>query len=218
MSTEETIGSFEAQEPTAPETRAEATADQAPEIPWIETLPQAIRDLPELAGLADQEGFINRISDLAKARQAPEKYDFQVPEGMEVQQELLSQFETVAKDAGLSQDQAAKVLDMWHGLQTSTKSSMDKALQDATQSLQGEWGKDFESNVKLAHKAVERFGGKELAQYLDSSGMGNNLPLIKAFHAIGKAMSEDQTVGLDASSKPSAIDRWNGMPLLNFKM
>lgn len=217
MSTNEST-TPEAQVTTAPESAPAVNTMDAHEIPFIETLPQAVREMPHMAGVADVEGFINRISDLGKVPQAPEKYEFQIPEGLQTQAELMEAFSTVAKDASLSQEQADKVVGMWHELQMKALSEQTSKMESAAKTLQSEWGKDYDSNLSLAKKAVDHFGGKELAAYLDQSGMGNHLPLIKAFQAIGKALGEDSIVGLESKDKPAQVDRWNGLPLLNFNM
>ena len=202
----------------APESAPVAAPMQAQEIPFMESLPQSVRDLPHMEGVADLEGFINRMSDLGKVPPVPEKYEFQVPEGLYPQTELMDQFSTLAKDASLSQEQAAKVMGLWHEMQLKARGDADNNMSAAVTSLQADWGKDYDSNLGLAKKAVDHFGGKELVDYLDATGMGNHMPLIKAFQTIGKALGEDSMVGFENKTKPAGVDRWNGMPLLNFKM
>ncbi len=217
MSTNEST-TPEATVTTAPEVAPVAAPMEAHEIPFIETLPQAVRDLPHLAGVADLEGFINRMTDLGKVPPAPEKYEFTIPEGLPEQADLMAQFSTLAKDASLSQEQANKVVGLWHEMQLKARSDAEGKLTAAVTTLQSEWGKDYDRNLGFAKKAVDHFGGKDLADYLDASGMGNHTPLIKAFQAIGKALGEDTMIGFENKAKPAGVDRWNGLPLLNFKM
>jgi len=213
------VSTLEATVSTAPESAPESTSSvEAHEIPFIETLPQAVRDLPELSGVADIDGFVNRISDITKGPQAPDNYEFQIPEGLQPQQEIMDRFKSVAKEAKLNQKQADKVLEMWHELQFQAKSNMDQAAETASTTLKKEWGKDYENNLAMSRNAVAKFGGKDLAEYLDSSGLGNHISLIRTFQMIGAAMSEDSVVGLEPQIKPAEIKRWNGLPLLDFNM
>jgi hypothetical protein len=54
------------------------------------------------------------------------------------------------------------------------------------------------------------FGGDELKQVLNESGLGNHPALFKAFAKIGKAMSEDTFVKSKAHSSPE-VDRLSRM-------
>jgi hypothetical protein len=71
--------------------------------------------------------------------------------------------------------------------------------------LKKEWAGDaFSVNVELAKRAVTHFGGADLTKFLDESGMGDNIPLVKVFAAIGKALSEDTLKGGPGGGTPPA--------------
>ena len=53
-------------------------------------------------------------------------------------------------------------------------------------------GTKFEDNCKIVQKVVEKFGGKELAEELERTGMGSNPQLVRAFHKIGTTMKSDE--------------------------
>lgn len=128
----------------------------------------------------------------------PEKYEFQMPEGMALDTEALSKFEPIAKKLGLDQEKAQEVVDLYAGLKQA-----EVAKQQETWAKQvGDWaeavktdkeigGQAFESNIKAAQSAIARFGTPELKAALEQTGLGNHPELIRAFTRIGKAMSED---------------------------
>jgi len=203
------------QEPVA-EQGGQNVEAQPESVPFIETLPESIREMPEFSGIADAEGFLNRVQDLAKGPQAPEDYD--LPE-IENGDDLLQAFKQTAKEANLTQDQAENVLKMWESVTEKAKQDREQLYAASITSLQDNWGKDFESNLDVARNAVEHFVGKELKDYLNDTGLGNHKALVEAFHAIGIALQEDVTEGAkNDSSKSQEVERWNGIPLLNFDM
>ncbi len=52
-------------------------------------------------------------------------------------------------------------------------------------------GKTFQEVTETAHKAVRRFGGDGLADYLEKTKLGNNPEMVRAFFLAGSAISED---------------------------
>lgn len=52
-------------------------------------------------------------------------------------------------------------------------------------------GAAYDANVKLAQRALAKFGGAEVAQVIHQAGLGNHPGLLRAFVRIGKAMAED---------------------------
>jgi hypothetical protein len=130
---------------------------------------------------------------------APEKYtDFKLPDGLKFDPALVEPFNAVAKELGLSQDGAQKIVDLQA---QSVKAEIDARLDGFNKQVEG-WGEaskklfgtDFEKQFGLAAKAVERFGDADLKTLLRESGLGNHPSIIKAFNKIGAMMSEDQPV------------------------
>jgi len=51
--------------------------------------------------------------DADKSNTVPEKYEFKIPDGMEMDSELLKEAEPMFKELGLSQAKAQKVIDLY---------------------------------------------------------------------------------------------------------
>lgn len=98
-------------------------------------------------------------------------------------------------ELGLSKSQAQALHDWWNqkGLEADKASQVFVAQQqEATVStLKTEWGQKYDENIALAKRAVNTFGGNEFAKYLDETGLGNDVRLIKAFVQIGQKISGD---------------------------
>lgn len=150
---------------------------------------------------------------------APEKYEFKAPEGSQLDETVVAEFSTVAKELGLSQDAAQKVIDK---LAPTIAKQNAQALTQAIESATTAWaeatradkeigGEKFEENLAVAKKALDRFGSPELRKLLGKfdpkdnpggTGLGNNPEVIRFFMKAGKAISEDKFVpGGTAPSK-----------------
>lgn len=128
----------------------------------------------------------------------PETYEFKMPEGVELDSEAATEFSALAKDLKLSSESAQKVADI--GAKLVQKAAAAQAEQFAA--TKAEWAKEvtndkeiggpkLQENLGLARKAIETFGGRELREFLNTTGFGNNPLLVKSFARIGKAISED---------------------------
>ena len=146
-----------------------------------------------------QQGDSDKGSETPEG--APESYDLQTPEGMEVDQKLMEQFEGIARDANLTNEQANKFATMY----AERVQAMNEANSQAWTTMQEGWvndlkndsefgGQKFAANVEIARSAVVQYGGEDLATALKDLGMDNHPQLVKAFYKVGTAISEDTAV------------------------
>lgn len=150
---------------------------------------------------APADGQTNKPADGQQdgqaASKAPEQYaDFTVPDGYDLG-ELGNEFKTVAKELGLTQEQAQKLIDLdvkRFGAQTeSVQKATAKWLEDA-QADKEFGGEALTENVAIAKKAIDTFGSDALKDLLQKTGLGNHPELIRVFYRAGKAISEDRFV------------------------
>lgn len=133
-----------------------------------------------------------------KPEGAPENYeDFTLPEGVVVNESLMSDFQGVAKDLNLTQEQAQKLVD----LQTREIAKSAEAAQERWDNLKTEWadtaksdeefgGQNFDANVGLAKQALDQFGTPELKEALEVTGTGSHPEIIRFFYRVGKTLQE----------------------------
>ena len=143
---------------------------------------------------------------------APEKYeDFKLPEGTEVDTELMGEFTTLAKELNLTQEQAQKLAEL--GGKIALKANGPGEAEVVAQA-KDVWGKQtmadkeiggdkLTENLSVAKKTLDTFGTPELKDLLNKSGMGNHPEVIRLFYKIGKQISED-TVLVTGNRAPSA--------------
>lgn len=144
-------------------------------------------------------------SDPAKAKKddAVPEFKVEVPEGVKVDEARLEKFSGWAKEAGLTAEQASKALGFYGEMQKADETALDQADAAWAEQLKGDkefGGKNFEASATAAQKAVLKFGGRELAEFLEEARLGNHPLLAKTFAKIGRAFAED-TAATDVAAK-----------------
>lgn len=142
-----------------------------------------------------------------KAGDKPVEYtDFEAPEDVELDQDLLGEFKTFAAGKKLSQEDAQALVSM--------ASRIVQKQHDAYHETQRQWveaitadkeigGDKLPESKALVAKTMQAFATPELRQMLQQTGMGNNPELFKFALRIGKAISEDGFVkGQSAAAQP----------------
>jgi hypothetical protein len=161
------------------------------------------------AAKGSEEPATEQVTDKAEAPAdakpvVPEKYEFKAPEGREFDGETIAAYSEVARELGLSQDAAQKLLDRM-GPQIAQRQEAQ------IQAVRNEWtkaatsdkefgGEKLYENLSVAKKALDAFGTPELRDLLNTSGLGNHPEVIRMFFRAGKAISEDRFVGGSATT------------------
>jgi hypothetical protein len=136
----------------------------------------------------------------------PEKYaDFKLPDGVTLAAEDLTELHTSAKDLGLSQEAAQKLVDRTVKDRAATEASVVAKQKAAVTQMATDWkgqteadpevgGAAIKENLATAIKARDQFATPELTKMLNESGLGNHPEVVRFFFKVGKAMSEDKFV------------------------
>lgn len=203
-------------------TDAGAGADGSATPSFIESLPEDLRGSEQLKGFDSAEklarAHLETLGKLPVVPDKPEAYQLTIPEGHPVNPELVGQFQKWAHEAGLSQDQASKIGQNYIAAEAAMLAQMQEADTEAQTAIKTEWGDKFDANLAVAQRAVVQFCTPEEKKFLEESRLGNNPVLVRMFHRIGEAMSEDK---LGASAQGGAgggqMERTKGgMPQLDF--
>ncbi|ECG8608162.1 peptidase [Salmonella enterica subsp. salamae serovar 47:z:e,n,x,z15] len=148
-----------------------------------------------------------------KSEGAPEKYEFQAAEGVELDTEALKDFEPVARELNLTNEQAQKLVDAYPKILAGVQQRQAEAWQQTTEQWAADVKADKEiggdkltSNLSAAQRALDQFGTPYLKEYLNTTGLGNHPDLVKTFVKIGKAMSEDGMVSGGNDGQRSAAE------------
>lgn len=131
----------------------------------------------------------------------PEKYELKAPDGVTLDSEALGEFEGLARDLKLSQEDAQKVTDIGAKLAQKWETKQAEVIQQAAADWVKEAAADKEfggeklsENLAVARKALDAFGTPELRSLLDGSRLGNHPEVIRFMVRAGKAISEDRMV------------------------
>jgi hypothetical protein len=131
---------------------------------------------------------------------APEKYEFQLPEGVTMDEGLLKSAGELFKQHDVSQEAAQAILDMQIGIRKSEADALaaDVAKWHKETVEDKEFGGDkFKANSQIANRVISQFGGtpeevKMLRAMFDATGLGNHPLLFKTFARIGAKIQEDK--------------------------
>ncbi|EAN7682880.1 peptidase [Salmonella enterica] len=201
-------------EPAAPATDAPAHADDPAKPEGDKPQPGAEADKPQEEKPADGDKPADKSDDEEQKQDgAPEKYEFTAGEGVELDSEALKDFEPVARDLNLTNEQAQKLVDAYPKILAGVQQRQAEAWQKQTEGwaetvkADKEIGGDkLTANLSAAQRALDQFGTPELKEYLNATGLGNHPDLVKTFVKIGKAMSEDGMVDGSNQGQRSAAE------------
>ncbi|HBR1657943.1 peptidase [Klebsiella variicola] len=191
---------------TGASTQGEQSAQQDGENPSVDGEVQKEKT-------ENQDGEQQKTEKEQKQEGAPEKYEFQAGEGVELDAEALKDFEPVARELNLTNEQAQKLVDAYPKILAGVQQRQAEAWQAQTE----EWaatvkadkeigGDKLTANLGVAQRALDTFGTPALKEYLNGTGLGNHPELVKAFVKVGKAMSEDGVVTGKESGQRSAAE------------
>lgn len=150
----------------------------------------------------------------AAADKVPEdgKYTLAMPEGVEVDQELVDAVSPRFKELGLTQKQAQALTDDFIKVQTARAAKQGETWGNTIQKWVDDakadkeiGGDKWDGTVKDAMRAVNALGTPALKEYLQASGGGNHPELIRVFAKAGKLIKEDDPAkgGAEGAGKPA---------------
>lgn len=129
---------------------------------------------------------------------APEKYEIKAPEGVELNATVMGEFEGVAKELGLSQDDAQTfVSKMAPQIAAAQKAQLETIKAQWTESSRTdkEFGGDkLTENIAVAEKALDAFGTPDLRKLLKETGLANHPEIIRVFYKAGQKISSSNFV------------------------
>jgi hypothetical protein len=148
---------------------------------------------------------------------APTEFKITVPEGFDIDQKRFDGFVAFAKENKISQESAQKFFDQYVEQQRAdTQGAQQRESEQITQWAEESkktFGKDLDSTLSSAKKALTRFGDPELSEMLTKTGLGNHKAVIKLLAQVGSKIAEDKPVqgGAPGEGKQTQDDRLRAM-------
>lgn len=119
-------------------------------------------------------------------------YAIKFKEGFTVKEDFVNGFRDQAHKAGVLPKQAQALADWFSDV--NLKAEQDFAQERASKqeadlkALQTEWGNAFKPNLVSANRLLKEHGGEHIMKYLDETGLGNDVHIIRALAGIAKAV------------------------------
>lgn len=164
--------------------------------------PDSLLTTPPAEGAAPAAEGTAPAAEGAAPAGAPEEYaDFVVPEGLALNQEVLGDLKTLAKEKNLGQEDTQKFVDLGAKIVQKVEAGYQEQIAtvqmgwlEATKTDKEFGGDKLQENVAVAKQALDAFGSPELSALLAESGLGNHPEIIRAFYRVGLKMSPDQLI------------------------
>lgn len=208
-----------------------AAADKAAADKAAADAAAAGNETPEQKAAREKADADKKAADEKAAAAAgnvvPDKYDLKLPDKSNIDKAVVERTAAIARELGLSQERAQKMLDFQVQELAAIEDATIKATLEAHQPGGAVWEKQVEewnakaladpdiggnkpeqlqASVKLAKQVVAKFGDKESIEFLEKNPLGSHPALIRLLYRIGKASSEGSLVlasAQDTSKKPS---------------
>lgn len=143
--------------------------------------------------------------------------DFELPEGVELDEAMMGGFMDIAKEAGISKDAAQKLVSLYAGKQQEAVDAQFQQWDDVRKGWQADFnadkefgGKNAKENLALANKALAHFGSKELKEFGEHYGWADNPEYLKMLVRVGKTLSEDSAAQGGGNDQTPIEKRWYG--------
>lgn len=147
--------------------------------------------------------------DKPAERMAPEAYELKAPEGVALDPELTTEFEGLARELNMPQDEAQAMVER---MAPRIQARMQAAQVEVLAQARADWSAQVDADPEIggqakaqtlatAAKALKEFGTEPLRALLKDSGIEAHPEVIRFFYRAGKSLSADAFVGGRAPSK-----------------
>lgn len=140
---------------------------------------------------------------------SPGQFDYSeinLPEGMELDKDMLGKFEPLAKEFNLSNKSANKLMNLAVELVAKNTPNADALVSQVQQAeansylqmlntdkeLNGYSQEEYGNYLNVANQGVKSFATQGFVDLIKTKGLTNHPDFIKTFHAIGKYCSNDK--------------------------
>ena len=120
----------------------------------------------------------------------PEKYEFNLPEGVEIAPEMNSELQSALKEAKLAPEKAQALIDLHVKSLQSQQAAFDRTVESWSDETMQTLGSQAPEVFAHARAGLERFDQQgKIRELLDRSGLGNRIEFVRLFEQIGRDIS-----------------------------
>jgi len=164
---------------------------------WTASLPETIRGNEVFKGFQDVGGLAQAYLDASgNVRMAPEDPEGYIFEGVKADDPDLKDFREAVHKEGLDAKQAQGLLSFLLSRNQASREAQEAAAtaerEKLDKSLKADWkGSAFDENMIVSKRAMSLWAGP-MVDVLAKAGIADHPAVLKAFHAIGRAMGESK--------------------------
>ena len=151
----------------------------------------------------------SEASDADKKPSTPEvvneETQFTIPDGMKLDEKKMTSFKALAKELGLTKDQAQKLVDMDAQNIKSSDEAFKKMQSDWKAETMKQLGENAEQKLGEAATAYKQFGDDEFVKLLKDTGLENHPAVVRVFRNIGSKITTDKTVPATSGGVKSSM-------------
>lgn len=146
--------------------------------------------------------------------------DFEMPEGVEVDETMMNEFLEIANNKELSgKDRDQALVGLYAKKQQEALDAQYQSWDDTRNAWKTEAKSDkeiggaaFEENLAHAQKALSHFGSKELQEFGEQYGWADHPEYLRMMVRVGKTLSEDNSSGNQGAgdTQTPIENRWYG--------
>lgn len=185
---------------TDTQTQTQSNAEQKPAAQQ-----QTVEDNKDLGSNKNPTEKSDAVQTPSTPEVVNEKTEFSIPEGMKIDEKRMSSFKNIAKELGLTKEQAQKLVDM----DAESIRNSDKAFNDMKASWKADTmkmlGENAEQKLGEAAAAFKRFGDEEFVKLMQDTGLENHPAVVRVFRSIGSKISVDKTVSATSDGVNSSM-------------
>lgn len=133
---------------------------------------------------------------------APEAYkEFTVPDGMTLDAGMVEAFTPLARELGLDQDKAQKLVTLYAEQTAARLRAAEQAQLTAVKEQRSQWVAEFKASptwkedATFARRAVEQIGDDAAKGLLMGSWLGDHPVMLRFLSKVGRALAEDGAGG-----------------------
>jgi hypothetical protein len=172
-------------------------------LPTKESKPEEVKEFFSKLEVPPDESYLRRSRGVPEA---PDKYQWQAPEGVQVNEEWLSKGKAVAHKLGLNNDQFGELVALHSELMADMQVKLNTTKEQGEAALRTEWGADYDKNFAIASRGVQTmFKDDPEALELLSELVGNRPALGKFFLQAGNLTAEDTSTSGGTPSNANDI-------------
>lgn len=131
----------------------------------------------------------------------PVEYKLALPKDSLLEPSTVDEIVSYAKEQGLSNEAAQKMLERENGAVAGYQEAQDKEVKEIRDGWKGETkadkelgGENFTKSSETALRVIDRFATKDFKTLLEDTGFGDHPEVVRIFTRIGAMMTDDQFV------------------------